>query len=172
MPRYFAFLRAINVGGHVVRMETLRDLFTSLGFSLVETFINSGNVIFQSKSTKTAEMEKRIATHLESSLGYPVPTFLRTDAELAAIARHQGDESVTFCVGFVAQPLTASQREILMGLQTEFDTFRVDGREIYWQSSQKQSQSKITNALLERKLKIPFTFRNVTTVTKLLAKYP
>lgn len=177
MPRYFAFLRAINVGGHVVRMEALRDLFTGLGFSGVESFINSGNVIFECKSTNTVDLEKRIAKHLESNLGYPVPTFLRNDAELAGISACQPFEeaalrtAVTFCVGFLAQPLTVPQRETLMSLQTDFDSFHVDGREIYWLSQKKQSESTITNVFLERKLKVPFTFRGMNTVAKLALKY-
>ncbi len=177
MPRYFAFLRAINVGGHVVRMDALCDLFTGLGFAGVETFIASGNVIFQCRSTKTADLEKRIGKHLESNLGYPVATFLRNDAELAAIGAYQPFEesavqtSGAFCVGFLAQPLAAPQHESLMSLQTDIDTFHVHGREIYWLCQKRQSESTITNAFLERKLKVPFTFRSTTTVAKLAAKF-
>ena len=50
MPRYVAFLRAINVGGHIVKMDQLRKLFTQLGLTDVETFIASGNVLFTSPS--------------------------------------------------------------------------------------------------------------------------
>ena len=53
MTRYVAFLRAINVGGHVVKMEALRKLFESMGFQRVETYIASGNVIFDSEARKT-----------------------------------------------------------------------------------------------------------------------
>ena len=47
MPRYITFLRAINVGGHTVKMDRLREIFESLGFANVETFIASGNVVFE-----------------------------------------------------------------------------------------------------------------------------
>jgi uncharacterized protein (DUF1697 family) len=177
MPRYFAFLRAINVGGHVVRMEDLRGHFSALGFSGVETFIASGNVIFQGKSSKAGDLEKKIEKHLATTLGYPVATFLRTDAELAAIAACRPfDEaavsvSVTNCVGFLAQPLDAEQHETLMGMKTDNDTFHHNGREVYWISRVGQGESKISNGLLERKLKTSITFRNVNTVAKLLAKY-
>jgi uncharacterized protein (DUF1697 family) len=177
MPRYFAFLRAINVGGHVVRMEELRGLFADLGFSGVETFIASGNVIFQCKSTKTGDLERRIEKHLASNLGYPVATFLRNDAELAAIGACRPFEEAAirsagaFCIGFLAQPLEAAARETLMSLQTDIDAFHWNGRELYWLCRKKQSESTITNAFLERKLKIPFTFRSTTTVAKLSAKY-
>ncbi|HWC95197.1 MAG TPA: DUF1697 domain-containing protein [Candidatus Sulfopaludibacter sp.] len=177
MARYFAFLRAINVGGHVVRMEALRDLFADLGYSNVETFIASGNVIFEAKSAKAAELERRIEKRLEASLGYPVATFLRTGDELAAISRHRPfDDSAiltagAFCVGFVGQPLASPVHETLMGLQTEIDAFHVHAREIYWLCQKRQSESKITNGQLERKLKLPITFRSTTTIQKLAAKY-
>ena len=177
MPRYFAFLRAVNVGGHVVRMEQLRDLFTELGFSGVETFIASGNVIFQSKSVKAAELEKRIQKQLAAKLGYEVATFLRTGEELSALARLQPfDESKVktsgaYCVGFIGQPLQRAASEILKTLETDVDAFHTNGREIYWLCQNKQSESKITNGLLERKLKVPMTFRSTTTIAKIVQKY-
>jgi uncharacterized protein (DUF1697 family) len=173
MTRYFAFLRAINVGGHVVRMEALRDLFTGLGFSGVETFIASGNVIFHAKSGKAADLEKRIEKQLESSLGYPVATFLRTGEELASVSRRQPFDAAAvqsagaFCVGFLARPLEPGAHETLLSLQTDIDSFHHDGREIYWLCQKRQSESKITNGLLDRKLKVAMTFRSITTVAKL-----
>ena len=159
MPRYFAFLRAINVGGHVVRMETLRELFTSLGLSGVETFIASGNVVFESRTAKPAALEARIARHLEASLGYPVATFLRTEAELAAIHGHRPFDDAeiqaagAFCVGFLARALTDVENATLLSLQTDLDTLRANGREVYWLCRTRQSDSKITNGLLERSLR-------------------
>jgi uncharacterized protein (DUF1697 family) len=177
MPRYFAFLRAINVGKRVVRMETLRGLFEGLGFTGVETFINSGNVIFQCKATRPAALETRIAGHLESNLGYPVATFLRSAEELAAVNAYRpfaGEDIRTAgacCVGFLAGSLEIPQQDALLGLQTDIDTFHLHGREVYWLCRKKQSESTISNALLERKLKTSLTFRNLTTVAKLAGKY-
>ena len=87
MPKYIAFLRAINVGGHTVKMDHLSKLFEGLGFSSVETFIASGNVIFDTTAKNTATLEKKIAEHLEKSLGYPVDTFLRTIQEVGEIEK-------------------------------------------------------------------------------------
>jgi uncharacterized protein (DUF1697 family) len=70
MPKYVAFLRAINVGGHTVKMDYLRHLFETLGLSNVETFIASGNVIFDSPSRNTKTLEKKIERHLLEKLGY------------------------------------------------------------------------------------------------------
>src|SRR6266566_9055900 len=89
MPGYVAFLRAINVGGHVVKMPDLRRLFESIGFTGVETFIQSGNVVFEAPNTKARELEGVIEQCLEQALGYPVATFLRTTRELATVAKQQ-----------------------------------------------------------------------------------
>jgi len=86
MPRYIAFLRAINVSTHIVSMERLRGLFASLKLREVETFISSGNVIFRSPS-RPGPLEKKIEACLRQTLGYEVATFLRTDAEVAEIVR-------------------------------------------------------------------------------------
>ena len=93
MHRYIAFLRAINVGGHTVKMDALRKHFSKMGFTNVETFIASGNVLFDADDDEPAALEERIAHELESRLGYPVGTFLRTPAEFAAIVRHQPFDS-------------------------------------------------------------------------------
>ena len=74
MPKYVAFLRAISGGGHTVKMDYLRSLFESLGFSNVETFIASGNVIFDSTSKSTKALEKKIESYLLKTLGYEVVT--------------------------------------------------------------------------------------------------
>ena len=89
MPRYIAFLRAINVGGHTVKMDVLRQQFEALGFANVETFIASGNVIFETTAKNTRTLEKKIEQQLRAALGYEVATFIRTEAELAAIAQYQ-----------------------------------------------------------------------------------
>jgi len=89
MSRYFAFLRAINVGGHTIKMDQLRNLFENMDLSKVETFIASGNVIFENKSGDVHVLEKRIETSLSDALGYEVATFIRTDAELKEIAGYK-----------------------------------------------------------------------------------
>src|SRR5208283_5358354 len=120
MPRYFAFLRAINVGGHVVKMEALRGHFEDMGLPGVETFIASGNVIFQAKSAKAADLEGKIERRLESVLGYPVATFLRTESELALIHAYQPfraameDGGPVPNIGFLAVPIGAQASAALM----------------------------------------------------------
>ena len=78
--RHIAFLRAINVGGHTVKMDHLRQLFESLGLLNVETFIASGNVIFDSPDENVQALEKQIESHLHESLccGDVYQIFIRT----------------------------------------------------------------------------------------------
>src|SRR5690349_20856788 len=110
MTRYMAFLRAINVGGHTVKMDVLRALFESMGFSNVETFIASGNVIFESKLKGDRALEEKIEKKLKEALGYEVATFVRTDAEIAAIVAYKSfkksqlDAAPTLNVGFLSEP--------------------------------------------------------------------
>ena len=173
MPRYFAFLRALNVGGNnVVKMEALRGHFEDLGFRAVETFIASGNLIFEGKSAKAADLERRIERRLESVLGYPVATFLRTESELVSIHAHQPfGPAVVHNIGFLAAPLTAQAETALMALATPTDEFHVHGREVYWLCRVRQSESKVTNARIERAIQAKVSFRGAGTVARLAAKY-
>ena len=74
MTKYIAFLRAINVGGHVIKMDALRVHFEALGYQNVETFIASGNVIFEAKAKIATAFEAEIEVQLKKSLGYDVAT--------------------------------------------------------------------------------------------------
>jgi uncharacterized protein (DUF1697 family) len=176
MTRHFAFLRAINVGGHTVTMAKLRGLFEELGFESVETFIASGNVIFSSRSQTAAVLEPKIESHLDKSLGYEVKTFLRTGPELVALSRHKAFPEArvraagAYCVGFLAEPLNAAGKKTLAGLKSDVDDFHVNGREVYWLCKLRQHESKFSNVLFEKTLKARVTFRNANTVSKLAAK--
>jgi len=87
MFRFIAFLRAINVGcGRTVKMRSLRQVFESLRFSKVATFIASGNVVFETRTKKTKMLEIKIEGALKDALGYEVRTFVRGETELAKIA--------------------------------------------------------------------------------------
>jgi uncharacterized protein (DUF1697 family) len=176
MPRHIAFLRAINVGGHVVKMDELRRLFERLGHSEVETFIASGNVIFASASKNAGALERTIEAHLEKQLGYAVATFIRSPAEVAAVGGfrafpQRGDKGTRLHVGFLsAKPAADAVRE-LESLRTGVDDFRVRDREVYWRIRGGFSDSKFSGAKLEKLLGVQATFRNLNTVAKLAAKY-
>ncbi len=75
MTTYVAFLRAINVGGHsIIKMTDLKQMFESFGLENVQTYIQSGNVIFESEETDTASLEKQIEEQVEKATGYKTRT--------------------------------------------------------------------------------------------------
>lgn len=173
MPRLIAFLRAINVGGHTVKMETLRRHFAGLGLRDVETFIASGNVIFSTGASDLGALERRIERRLQDELGYEVATFLRTDSEVGKVARYlpfpaeQMRAAGSMNVGFLAEELGPPGRKAVLGLGTADDTFHVNGREVYWMCRTGQAESKMSNALFEKTLKLKITFRGLRTVVRL-----
>ncbi len=177
MPRYFAFLRGINVGGHRVKMDRLRELFESLGFEHVDTFIASGNVIFSSASLDVHAMEERIARHLQEALGYEVPTLIRSQSELESIATFEpsgstpADQSVY--VTFLPEAADVELRRSLDDLSTDTDRFEFAGREAYWLIRGKLSESPLFGKDLTKvRGGGPTTMRNMTTIRRLVAKYP
>ena len=178
MIEYIAFLRGINVGGHNVKMNVLCEQFEAVGLAKIETFIASGNVIFESRSADTAQLEATIEKQLALSLGYEVATFIRTRAEVAHLAAYAAfsEEKLAsagaFCVAFIKAALTAEQTITLQQFATEVDKFHSAGREIFWLCNVRQSESKFSNAQFERKLVMAATFRSITTLRKLAAKHP
>jgi uncharacterized protein (DUF1697 family) len=178
MPKYVAFLRAINVGGHTVRMDHLRGLFESLGFSSVETFIASGNVIFDSRSKSTKALETKIEKCLQDALGYEVRTFIRSTAELAVIAKYAPfkaadlkSEGSGLYIAFLEDSPGDEAKQKLLPYITETDELHVFGRELYWLSRTKMTESQFSGARLEKIFGMRVTFRNSTTVKKIALKY-
>jgi len=179
MPKYAAFLRAINVGGHTVTMERLRALFASMGFEDVETFIASGNVVFDAAGRATpASLEAKIAKALAAALGYEVATFVRATHDLPAIAAYKpfpaaamAAPGASLYVGFLAAPLGATAKKQLLSMRTDADDLHHHGREIYWLGRRGFANAEFAPGKMEKALEIRATFRNVTTVTKMAAKY-
>ncbi len=180
MPRYIAFLRGINLGKRRLTMDELRARFVELKFADVATFIASGNVIFESKDRDAAKLTRTIEEHLAQRLGYEVDTFLRTCAEVAAVAAFrpfptadmETEANTAFC-SFLKEPLTAAQARGLVACRTPVDEFCVDGREFYWLCRIKSHESKVWSSPALRALKLPSSsMRNLTTIRKLAALYP
>lgn len=173
MPRYVAFLRAINVGGRTVRMDALRRGFEDWGATNVETFIASGNVIFQTPRRGVESLEQSVESHLLQTLGFAVTSFVRTIPELAEIAAHQPFEVMALpkearlFVGFMKRAPAAST---IAGFCTDLDDFAVRGRELYWRRRGEMMQSVASGPKLEKILGTPITMRNVNTVQRLAAR--
>jgi uncharacterized protein (DUF1697 family) len=173
MARYVAFLRAINVGGRTVKMDRLRELFEQLELTRVDTFIASGNVLFEARGAPAA-LEQKIDASLEQALGFPVGTFLRTPDELERLiaASPFADETPGgLYIGFGSRPFADAAAARIKALETDVDRFGVIGREVYWRGIGGMGRSKVTGGAVEKALTAPVTFRSITTVRKLALKF-
>ena len=177
MARYIAFLRAINVGGHTVKMDRLRELFEALGFANVETFIASGNVLFDAASKNTQALEKKIEKQLGDALDYAVETFIRTPDEVIAVSTYapfqaepEASQAMLY-VAFLKEPISKDLEPKVMAFTSSVDALRLHGRELYWLCRISSRESKFSAAVLERTIKMPATFRNMNTAKRLAAKF-
>ncbi|MGH7483828.1 MAG: DUF1697 domain-containing protein, partial [Longimicrobiales bacterium] len=122
----------------------------------VETFIASGNVVFDvERQEDQSALERRIEEHLRRELGHEVATFLRTRPQLAESAAH-----------------AAAALAKLEPFRTADDDFATHARELYWLRRGGMSRSAFSGALLEKTLRASATIRNLNTLERLLAKYP
>lgn len=156
-------------------MDALRAQFEALGLKDVSSFIASGNVIFETRARDMAALEQKIEKQLLGAFGFEVHSFVRSVAEVEAVAAcrpfdaHELQNAASFVVGFVARPFDAAQLKIVKGFDNELDAFHAQGRELYWMSRNKQSESKFSNAAFERALGLRTTFRGMNTVQRIVA---
>jgi uncharacterized protein (DUF1697 family) len=176
VTRIVTLLRAVNVGGRTVKMDRLRALFEEMGLTGVETFIASGNVLFDRPPAETAvALERRIEARLHSALVSEVAPFRRNGGEVAAAAACAPFEplppgiAASIYVGFLRAEPDGEARRKLEVLTSDADAFAVLGRELYWRSLKGMGQSPVSGTALERILG-PMTTRNITTVRKLSEK--
>jgi uncharacterized protein (DUF1697 family) len=159
-------------------MPTLKKLFEKMGFKNVETFIASGNVIFESPEKDTSKLESVISSNLHKALGYEVHSFVRTRADLEAVEAFKpfpagkAEKALGYYVGFGTGPFGDAHKKGIAGLQTATDHLRAEGNEIYWACMTRSSDSKVSGNSIEKALGGRATMRNINTVRRLLAKYP
>lgn len=178
MARHVAFLRAINVGSHIVKMEQLRKSFQGLGLANVETFIASGNVIFDARA-RAKSLEGAIEKQLHKELGYEVVTFVRSAAELAKIVAFVAfpvseveKEGNALFIAFLRSEPTVDAQQRLLAFPSASDEFRFHERELHWLCHTRVSESPFSGARLEKLLGMRTTVRNANTVRRLAARCP
>jgi uncharacterized protein (DUF1697 family) len=177
MTRYIAFLRAINVGGKgIVKMEDLRKAFAMPGLKNISTYIQTGNVIFETAETDEAKLRQKIEKNLEKKLGFEIPSILRTFEELEAVVKNnpfkkikESKETPLYISLLPAEP-SKEQVKLITALNTERLDHRVVAREIYCLCQRNEKgTTDFSNSIIEKKLKMPATARNLSTITKILA---
>jgi uncharacterized protein (DUF1697 family) len=160
-------------------MADLRRLYEDLKLSNVATFINSGNVIFDARSSDAAALERRIERRLQDALGYAVPTFNRTIDEVEAIGRFEAFPAAdvqrtgsSLIVYLLMTPLDRSAGKTFDALRTSRDEFRVNGREVYWLSRGSQLETLVPEPDLRRAFGgVQVTTRNINTIRNIAAKF-
>jgi uncharacterized protein (DUF1697 family) len=178
MARYAAFLRGINVGGHRITNDELRAACEAVGLEDVATFRASGNVIFTAGDGQDPKaIVDRIETGLGGTLGYEVPVFLRTAAEVTAIAGHQPfpAELVEASAGklqvsLLAATPSAPARKTVLALADDEDRLAIRGRELYWLPSGGMMESELDQDAIEAALGLS-TRRTKGTMEQVAAKF-
>ena len=173
MTTYVALLRGVNLGArNKVSMADLRTLFESLGAEDVQTYVQSGNVIFKSRVGGAGELTEAIERGISRELGLDIRIMLRTSERLARIvagnpfAASQSD-GTKLHVTFLADVPERARAHRLDSVAFEPDEFRVQGREVYLHTPNGYGRSKLSNAYFEKQLDVAATTRNWNTVTKL-----
>lgn len=178
MITYIAFLRGINVGKqNRIKMSDVKQMFVSLGLCQVQTYIQSGNVVFQSDQEETA-LGQRLEEEFAKVFGFSVIIILRSLTELENVSRNcpfsaeaiaEADalaSAESLYVAFLQQAPSEDKLLRINPFSGENDQFRIDGRNVFLLFQHSIRDSKLANHL--HKLEVPMTVRNWKTINKLL----
>lgn len=172
---HVALLRGINVGGkNRLPMKELRELFEQEGTTAVRTYIQSGNVVFETRAERIPTLPERISEAIAAAHGLVVPIVLRSAKELAEIAESnsflaEGVDPQHLHVAFLSRNPDPERAATLDPDRSPPDRFVLRGRELYLACPNGLARTKLTNAYLDSRLGITSTVRNWRTVGKLLA---
>lgn len=172
---YVAFLRGMNVGRRRITNDELCGCFRDLGLQNPWAFLASGNVAFESPSASRTQVSQLVETGLSEALGYDVPTFLRTEKEVAAIAAalpFTGPRRATggkLQVSLLAKTPGAAERKKALSFATRQDRLAIDGREFYWLPEGKITESELDLKGIEAALG-SMTMRTQRTLQRLSKK--
>ncbi|MDQ3750797.1 MAG: DUF1697 domain-containing protein [Acidobacteriota bacterium] len=173
MMKYVAFLRGINVGGkNKVKMETLREVFAALGFANVKTYINSGNVIFETSETDDNALAAEIEQAIQAEFSLNIKVMVRTISEIKGIIKNnpfdgQFTNDKDLHVLFLDEELPKDKRQLLLSNNNENEQFAVRNREIFCLLRVGVLDSLLGKDYIGKKLKTPATARNWRTVNKI-----
>jgi len=175
MATFVSLFRAINVGGNnLVRMDALKAMHEALGLKNVSTYLQTGNVVFDSDDTDPNQLAAQIAIEFEKTFGFRSEVMVRTAAELKEIFNknpfYNQPEKETRWVAVIfltAQPDQQAQQALLNNYKGLEELFVID-QELFVYYPDGIGRSKLTTAVIEKNLKVAGTGRNWNTVIKLL----
>jgi uncharacterized protein (DUF1697 family) len=172
---YIAILRGINVSGHkMIKMDALREMFGKLKFKKVRTYIQSGNVIFDSRIGNTKEQEKRIANEIKQTFGFDVPVIVKELGEWKDIVsknpfiNKRKEDTAKLHVTFLSEEPESVHLSKMKEVKFEHDEFILSEKAIYLFCPNGYGNTKLNNTFFENKLKVNATTRNWKTVNELM----
>jgi len=177
MSRYAAFLRGMNVGGHRLTNDELRERLQALGLRDVVTFRASGNVVFTGGRSAPEQLRRKIEAGLADGLGYAVPTFIRTAPELLEIAARRPFTAEVLAasrgklqVAMLERPPTAPTRRQIVALAGDGERLAFGKCELYWLPSAGVLESGLDMQSIERTLGT-MTMRTMGTIEQIAARH-
>lgn len=173
--KYISLLRGINVSGKKrIKMDDLKSIYEANGFDSVTTYIQSGNVIFESDITNRDEIRKRIEGAIEKYYEFNVPVNLRTNQELEEIVRNcpfveseSEDNGTKVLVSFLRPVPIDDKSSSLLGCVIPPERLFIQGKEVYLYCPNGYGKSKLKNTFIEKKLGMSATTRNWKSVKNL-----
>ena len=172
---YIALLRGINVGGHTVKMDRLRELFGELGFDHVRSYIQTGNVFFESTETDQAALRTTIERHLRTALGYDVATCVRTVEDLEQLLIRDPFHGIAvtpdrrLAVTFLAEPAAVTLPAPYLTPDGAYELIGMTSTELFVVWHLRNGRPGSTYGLLEKRLLVPTTTRFWHTTAKILS---
>lgn len=170
MTVYISLLRGVNVGGRKIPMNELKQLYESLNFNKVKSYIQSGNLIFESPRREIKELEKEIEEKLEDNYDFPIHIFIRTTDELDEIIKNNPFANETLKnihITFLKETPEDIPVDLINERKDPSEKFITKEREIYLFLPRGYGRTKLSNNFFESKLKIKATTRNWRTVNQL-----
>ncbi len=171
--KYVALLRGINVSGkNMIKMQTLRATFATLGFENVKSYINSGNLVFETRKTDDGKLAKIIHDTIQKEFGFDISVMVRPISEIQEIVEWnpfagQFESHKDVHVFFLNEKLTDEQEAFLLEQGNENERFAILGRHVACFLKIHITDSAVGKGFIDKKLKIAATGRNWRTVNRI-----
>lgn len=175
MIKYIALLRGINVSGQkLIKMDALRSSLDKLGYENIQTYIQSGNIVFDSPETDQKNLESQIHNNIEDTFGFDVPVIVRSKEEWTEtfsnnpFINDRNEEITKLYVTILAEEPKEENFKVLQDFHSGPEEFIKVGLNLYLFYVNGAGKSKLDHNTIERKLKVKGTTRNWKTTTKLM----
>lgn len=178
MPGYVALLRAVNLGPHQrILMTDLRAVGEKCGWSKLSTVAQTGNLLFEAKAKRVALLEQELEAGLTEAFGITTPVLVRSESEWRAaldanpFPRQAKSDPSHLVIMVLKAKASAAALAALRAAIVGRERVELVGQQLYAVYPDGIGQSKLTSALIERKLGVTGTARNWNTAQKVLAAF-